>query len=119
MTPNARVHKHREKLRGEQCRRLEVWISVALIDQLREMARFKGVPVWSAVQDALKGHLVEYRQLLAEGQRLSNERARVLKLEGKPEYQSQGLEYNQQLAVHNERLGRFQGATLPDAARVR
>ena len=113
MTPNARVHKHREKLRREQCRRLEVSISVALIDQLREMARFKGVPVWSAVQDALKVHLMEYRQLLAEGQRLRDERARVLKLVGISAYQPQIIEYNRQLATYNERLSRFQGGDSP------
>jgi len=113
MTPNARVHKHREKLRGEQCRRLEVSISVALIDQLREMARFKGVPVWSAVQDALKVHLMEYRQLLAEGQRLHDERARVLKLVGISASQPQITEYNRQLATYNERLSRFQGDDSP------
>jgi len=113
MNVKDRVRKHRAHLKEQCCGRLDVSISAALIEQLREMARLKGVPVCSAVQEALEAHLVEYRQLLAEGQRLNEERARVLKLAGNSEYQSQALEYNRQHAAHNERLSRFQGCPSP------
>ena len=113
MNVNDRVRKYRAHLKEQCCGRLEVSISVALIDQLREMAKFKRVPVWSAVQDALKVHLLEYRQLLADGQRLRDERARVLKLVGISAYQPQIIEYNRQLATYNERLSRFQGGDSP------
>ena len=109
-----RVRKHRAHLQEEHCGRLEVWIGVTLIDQVREMARLKGVPVWSVVQDALEAHLVEYRQLCAEGQRLSEERARVVELVGIAEYHSQITEYNRQLTAYNERLATFQGGDSPD-----
>lgn len=113
MTPNARVHKHREKLRGEQCRRLEVWIGGGVIDNIRHLAKVTNRSTWDVVQDALKVHLVEYRQVLAEGQRLRDERARVLKLVGISAYQPQIIEYNRQLATYNERLSRFQGGDSP------
>ena len=37
-----RVRKHRAHLKEQGCGRLEVSISVATIDQLRKMARYKG-----------------------------------------------------------------------------
>lgn len=103
-----RVRKHRAHLKEQGCSRLEVSIDITLINQLRGMARFKSVPVWSVVNDALEAHLAEFRQLLADGQRLSEEHARVLKLVGISAYQPQITEYNRQLAAYNERLDRFQ-----------
>lgn len=108
-----RVRIHRAHLKEQCCGRLEVSISVALIGQLRGMARFKGVPVWSAIQDTLEAHLVEYRQLLADGRRLSDKRARVLELVGIGESHPQITEYNRQLTVYNERLATFQGVPSP------
>lgn len=108
-----RVRKHRAHLKEQGCSRLEVAIDLTLIHQLRAMARFKHVPVRSAVQNALEAHLVEYRQLLTDGQRLNEERARVLKLVGISAYQPQITEYNRQLAAYNERLDRFQRGNSP------
>ena len=113
MKVNDRVRKHRAHLKEQGCSRLEVAIDVTLIRQLREMARFKRVPVRSAVQDALETHLAEFRQLLADGQRLNEERVRVLKLVGISAYQPQITEYNRQLAAYNERLDRFQRGNSP------
>ncbi len=50
----ARVQKHRSKLRGKYCRRLEVWIGVTVIENVRKIAKRKKVPMWMAVQDALE-----------------------------------------------------------------
>jgi hypothetical protein len=57
MTTNARVQKHREKLRGEQCRRLEVWIGVGVIDNIRQLAKAQKRSTWDAVQEALKAYV--------------------------------------------------------------
>jgi hypothetical protein len=53
-TPNkVRVQKHRAKLREEGCGRLEVWIGLGTIDDLREIAKRKKRPLWGVVQEAL------------------------------------------------------------------
>ena len=54
MPNKARVQKHRLKLRGKYCRRLEVWIGVTVIENVREVAKRRKVPMWVAVQDALE-----------------------------------------------------------------
>lgn len=57
MTVNARVHKHRDKLRGEQCRRLDVWIGEGVIDGVRQLAKATNRPTWDVVQDALQSYV--------------------------------------------------------------
>jgi hypothetical protein len=113
MHVNDPVREHRAQLQEQRRVRLEVWVGQTLIDQVRQMARLKSVPVWSAVEDALEAHLEEYRQLLADGRCLSDERARILMLMGIAEYQPQITEYNRQLAVYNERLATFHGVPSP------
>ena len=54
MTGNARVQKHRAKLRADHCGRLEVWIGITVIENVREVAKRKKVPMWEAVQAALE-----------------------------------------------------------------
>ncbi len=53
----ARVRKHRAKLQGKYCQRLEVWIGITVIENVREVAKRKNVPMWSAVQDALEAYV--------------------------------------------------------------
>ena len=53
----ARVHKHRAKLRGKYCRRLEVWIGITVIENVRAVATRKHVPMWAAVQEALEAYV--------------------------------------------------------------
>jgi hypothetical protein len=60
MTTNARVHKHREKLRGEQCRRLEVWIGEGVIDNIRHLATVTNRSTWDVVQEALKAYVARH-----------------------------------------------------------
>jgi hypothetical protein len=60
MTTNARVHKHREKLRGEQCRRLEVWIGGGVIDNIRHLAKVTNRSTWDVVQEALKAYVARH-----------------------------------------------------------
>jgi len=57
MTVNARVEKHREKLRGEQCSRLDVWLAVSLIEAARRLARQQRRPLRRVVQEALSAHM--------------------------------------------------------------
>ena len=53
----ARVQKHRAKLRGQYCRRLEVWIGITVIENVREVAKRKKVRMWVAVQEALEAYV--------------------------------------------------------------
>ena len=53
----ARVRKHRAKLRGKYCQRLEVWIGLTVIENVREVAKRKNVPMWSAVEEALESYV--------------------------------------------------------------
>jgi hypothetical protein len=57
MTAIERVRKHRDKLREEHCRRLEVWIGGSIIDGIRQLADTKGQSTWEVVQDALKAYM--------------------------------------------------------------
>ncbi len=52
-----RVRKHRAKLRDQYCGRLEVWIGVTVIENLREVATRKKVRMWAAVQEALEAYV--------------------------------------------------------------
>ncbi len=59
----ARVKRHRAKLRGKYCQRLEVWIGIVVIENVREVAKRKNVPMWSAVQEALESLRYRSRHL--------------------------------------------------------
>ncbi len=50
----ARVRKHRAKLRDRHCGRLEVWIGLTVIENVRKVAKRKKAPMWEAVQAALE-----------------------------------------------------------------
>ncbi len=52
-----RVKRHRAKLRGKYCQRLEVWIGLTVIENVREVAKLKKVPMWMAVQEALETYV--------------------------------------------------------------
>ena len=52
-----RVKRHRAKLRGKYCQRLEVWIGLTVIENVREVAKRKNVPMWAAVQEALESYV--------------------------------------------------------------
>jgi hypothetical protein len=60
MTVTARVHKHREKLRGEQCRRLEVWIGEGVVDEIRQLAKVMNRSTWDVVQEALQSYVASH-----------------------------------------------------------
>ncbi len=55
MRVNDRVRKHRARLHGQHCRRLDVCIGVT-IENIRRIARYKGQPPW-AIQQALEVEL--------------------------------------------------------------
>jgi hypothetical protein len=57
MTINVRVQKHREKLRREQCRRLEVWIGETVIQDIRHLAKVTHRATWDVVQEALEAYV--------------------------------------------------------------
>ena len=52
-----RVEKHRARLRSKYCRRLEVWIGIVVIENVREVAKRKNVPMWMAVEEALEAYV--------------------------------------------------------------
>ena len=107
MSVNDRVRKHRAKIHGQDRRRLEVWIHLPLIKHLRELAKFKNEPLWSAVEDALEAHLEEYRALMVEDRRLDTEHDRLVKQLHNPACKQQIEAHNRQCAAFRERLARF------------
>ena len=54
----ARVKRHRAKLQAEYCGRLEIWIGITVIENMREVANRKKMPMWAAVQEALETYVV-------------------------------------------------------------
>ncbi len=58
MSINLRVQKHRAKLKSQYCGRLEVWIGITVIENVRKVAKRKKVRMWVAVQDALEANVV-------------------------------------------------------------
>lgn len=107
MSPKDRVRKHRAKLHTQQRRRLEVSISMPLIEKISRIAGDYGVPLWSVVQKALEVSVVDYRELAAKGRLLDEERARLLRRAYSAEWQRQADDYNRKLAVFKERFARF------------
>jgi hypothetical protein len=57
VSANARVKKHRAKLRAELCGRLEVWLGLGLIDQVRQLAKRRQMSTWEVVEEALTAHV--------------------------------------------------------------
>ena len=68
MTVNVRVHKHRAKLRGEQCRRLEVWIGEGVIDEVRQLATVMNRSTWDVVQEALQSYVASHTTAASSSQ---------------------------------------------------
>ncbi len=52
-----RVQKHRAKLRGQGCGRLEAWITITTIEKVRQIATREKVSMWQVVQHALKTYV--------------------------------------------------------------
>ncbi len=59
------------------------------------MALILNTPLWSAVQDALRCYIEEFQMLVVEGERVSNERTRLLARDARPQME----EYNRQPAI--------------------
>jgi hypothetical protein len=76
-----RVRDHRNKLKQQDCRRLEVWQAGALIEKVRQIAQRKKESMASAVQEALEAYVAahafadspedEYHVLMAESRWLT------------------------------------------------
>ena len=64
MTVAARVQKHRQKLRGDHCQRLEVWVGSDWIRSARLIAQWQKRPVWELVQDALKAYVAQNARII-------------------------------------------------------
>ena len=72
-----RVQQHRARLKATQRRRLEVCISIPLIDMVGQIAERRKEPMSSTVQDALQYYVKEHQWLAAETQRLDEVRGRL------------------------------------------
>lgn len=103
-----RVREHRKKLKQQDCRRLEVWLGIPLIEKVREIASCNHESMSSAVQNALEAHVTAHAALRAEQRRLNDERTRLQGQADSVECRRQIAEYNRQLAAFNERVARFQ-----------
>lgn len=119
LTSAARVRKHRETLRGHHCQRLEVWLSVDVIEGIREVAERGNRQVRDVVQDALTAYLAERRWLIAESQRLTDEHGLLVPHVHSPAHRQLIEAYNRRIEVYRERLTRFNGFTNPDGVSTR
>jgi hypothetical protein len=108
MTVKDRVREHRAKLQEQQRQRLEVCISIPLLDQVRHTTK---KPLSHVVQDALAWYIEERRELVAEGGRLAVERERLEALVRQGDYpadfKDQVDDYNRQNTAFNTGAGRF------------
>ncbi len=52
-----RVRKHRAKLQRQGCGRLEVWITIPIIEKVRQVATRENVSMWQVVQYALRTYV--------------------------------------------------------------
>ena len=64
MTVNARVHKHRDTLRSQDCGRLDVWVGNDWIKGARMLAEYQKRPLWQLVQDALKAYISQNARII-------------------------------------------------------
>lgn len=58
-SPNARVERFRNKLREQDCGRLDVWIGGAWVRGLVFLAQHQKRPLWAVVQEAVKSHITK------------------------------------------------------------
>ena len=54
MKPSLRARQFRDRLRTEECGRLDVWIGKGWIRGLRVIAQHHNLPLWAIVQEAVK-----------------------------------------------------------------
>ncbi len=52
-----RAQTHRAKMRDEYVGRLEVWIGITVIENVRKVAKRRKVQMWVAVQEALEAYV--------------------------------------------------------------
>ena len=64
MTVNARVHKHRDNLRREDCGRLDLWVGSGWIRSARMIAQWQKRPLWTLVEDALKAYVTQNARII-------------------------------------------------------
>jgi len=108
-----RVQQHRDRLEARQRRRLEVCVSIPLIDTVRQIAQWRKTPMSATVQDALECYVQEYQWLTAEDQRLDEVRDRLPANVNSLEDRHRIEEYKRHVAVFNERLDRFRKSGAP------
>lgn len=113
-----RVRDHRNKLKQQDCRRLEVWQAGALIEKVRQIAQRKKESMASAVQEALEAYVAahafadspedEYHDLMAESRWLTEEHTRLSGQDKSHEWRREVDEYDRRRAAFNHRAARFQ-----------
>lgn len=57
---NLRVRKHRAKIRAMHYGRLETWIPMRVIRNMRLVAKGEELPMWAAVQRALETYVASH-----------------------------------------------------------
>src|SRR5690242_5778105 len=124
MTVKERVREHRNKLKQQDCRRLEVWQRVALIEQVRQIARGKDESMASAVQEALEAYVAthapadaqedQYAILMVEDRRLKDERTRLSGQVDSLERRREVEEYNRKLTDFNQRVVQFKQCQISE-----
>jgi len=73
MAGKDRVQKYRNNLRKEGCARLEVWIGLGPIQDLRDTAKRKKLEVWEAVQEAVQAYVAGNREFEKQSKSIPKE----------------------------------------------
>lgn len=64
LKPSLRVQQFRDRLRGQDCGRLDVYIGKGWIRGLRVIAQHHNRPLWALVQDAVKGYVAQHARII-------------------------------------------------------
>ncbi|MDH5667225.1 MAG: hypothetical protein OEY86_04355 [Nitrospira sp.] len=103
MSARERVRKFRQSLQNRQRRRFEACVDVTVINEVTAVAEALEIPVWRAVENALADYYEEFDALIAEQQRLDEERSRIEELGSRPDAEL----FNRDLRSHCDRVSRF------------
>ena len=106
-SPKDRTRKHRAKIQDQNRCRLEVCIDRTLSERVCKITR---QPMWVVVQRALEAHVEEHSAIVAEGQRLEDERACLLRQADAPAKRHLVDEFNRKLDAFNARVQKFYGS---------
>ncbi|MDH5669570.1 MAG: hypothetical protein OEY86_16345 [Nitrospira sp.] len=64
MKSSVRARQFRDRLRTEECGRLDVWIGKGWIRGLRVIAQHHNLSLWAVVQEAVKDYVTKHARII-------------------------------------------------------